>query len=235
MPLLSGDRTMGAVALAVDASDGNAVNHLVREPDQGQRRHRREPGLAATGVDRHATMPAWCCNCRTAFCATPTLAEGAIALVNELAAALGCDRVTLGLVDGRELEVIAVSNSAEFKSEQELLRQIAAAMQEAVDQGNRVVYPVAPAPSRSASCWPMPTCTNAAAMRWPASRWSMAARRSVRCWREWRGAAAAEQTRLDLLDSLACALGPLLALRQRAERGWSTRVGERLGTRLADA
>ncbi len=137
------------------------------------------------------------------------------ALVNELAAALGCDRVTLGLVDGGEIEVIAVSNSAEFKPQQELLRQIAAAMQEAVDQGNRGRL------IRSSSGDPIRIVLAHADLH-ERSGHALASVALVSGGKavgallaEWRSAAPPAPASLNLLDSLACVLGPLIALRHR--------------------
>jgi RND family efflux transporter MFP subunit len=69
------------------------------------------------------------------------LADGASAFTTELAAQLGCDRVTLGIVDGRRIKVLAVSHSAQFEKRANLLRAVESAMEEAVDQEDAVVYP----------------------------------------------------------------------------------------------
>lgn len=67
--------------------------------------------------------------------------ESATAFTTELAAQLGCDRVTLGILDGRRIKVRAVSHSSQFEQRANLLRAVEAAMEEAVDQEEAVVYP----------------------------------------------------------------------------------------------
>jgi biotin carboxyl carrier protein len=71
----------------------------------------------------------------------PQLGESATAFTTELATRLGCDRVALGLLKGRRVRIRAVSHSPQFEQRANLMRAIEAAMEEAVDQGETVVYP----------------------------------------------------------------------------------------------
>jgi RND family efflux transporter MFP subunit len=68
----------------------------------------------------------------------------ATAVVTELASRLGSDRVSLGLIKGERLEVVALSHSARFDPRANLMREIEAAMQEAIDQLASVIYPPPP-------------------------------------------------------------------------------------------
>ena len=68
-------------------------------------------------------------------------AESATAFTTQLAAQLGCDRVTLGVMEGRHIKVRAVSHSAQFDRRANLLRAVEDAMEEALDQEASVVYP----------------------------------------------------------------------------------------------
>jgi RND family efflux transporter MFP subunit len=65
----------------------------------------------------------------------------ATALVTELATRLRCDRVSLGFVKGAQVRVGALSHSAQFGSQMNLIRAIGQAMSESVDQGTMLVYP----------------------------------------------------------------------------------------------
>jgi RND family efflux transporter MFP subunit len=65
----------------------------------------------------------------------------ATAVVTELATRLSCERVSLGFLDGREIRVEAVSHSARFDERTRLIQDIAAAMEEAVDQEATIVHP----------------------------------------------------------------------------------------------
>ena len=70
-----------------------------------------------------------------------TVKESANAFTTELAARLGCDRVTLGLVDGQRVKLTAVSHSPQFEHRANLMRAIERAMEEVVDQAEAVVFP----------------------------------------------------------------------------------------------
>lgn len=63
------------------------------------------------------------------------------AVVTELAARLDCDQVSLGFVRRRRAEVVALSHAATFGRRMNLVRDIASAMDEAIDQQAIVVYP----------------------------------------------------------------------------------------------
>jgi len=65
------------------------------------------------------------------------------AAVTELAMRLGCDQVSIGFVRGSSIAVTALSHVAQFGRRMNLVRTIAAAMDEAVDQKAIVLYPAA--------------------------------------------------------------------------------------------
>ena len=65
----------------------------------------------------------------------------AMALVTALATKLECERVSLGFVERGRARVIAVSHSAEFKEHTNVIRALADAMDEAIDQRETIVYP----------------------------------------------------------------------------------------------
>lgn len=71
----------------------------------------------------------------------PNLKESTTAFTTELAARLGCDRVTLGMLEGKRVKVAAVSHSPQFEKRANLMRAIERAMEEAIDQEEPVVYP----------------------------------------------------------------------------------------------
>ena len=72
-----------------------------------------------------------------------TCKAAAIAVVNELARQLNCERVTIGFRDGQDMKVTAMSNTASLEESANLVRAVSAAMNEAVDQDKLVVLPVA--------------------------------------------------------------------------------------------
>jgi len=72
------------------------------------------------------------------------LKDACSALVTEVATQLGCDRVVLGLMANRIVEIEAVSHSVQFDQRANLLNATIAAMMEAVDQKESIVYPPLP-------------------------------------------------------------------------------------------
>ncbi len=67
-----------------------------------------------------------------------------MALVTRLTASLECDRVSLGFVGRKQVKVCAMSHSADFGKETNLVRAIGAAMDEAMDQQTSICYPLPP-------------------------------------------------------------------------------------------
>ncbi|HLN88418.1 MAG TPA: HlyD family efflux transporter periplasmic adaptor subunit [Candidatus Limnocylindrales bacterium] len=66
----------------------------------------------------------------------------AVAFVTALATKLSCDRVSLGFLRNGAIEIVALSHSAQFGEDTNLIRAIAVAMEEAIDQESTVVLPL---------------------------------------------------------------------------------------------
>ena len=71
----------------------------------------------------------------------PTCGEAAMTFVTELAAASGCERVSLGFVRGRDVHLEAVSHSAEVNLKMNLTRNIERVMDEALLQRREISFP----------------------------------------------------------------------------------------------
>ncbi len=67
----------------------------------------------------------------------------ATAVATELASALGCERVSIGFLRGKNARVAVVSHSASFSKKANVVRAIEAAMDEAIDQQATVRWPPA--------------------------------------------------------------------------------------------
>jgi RND family efflux transporter MFP subunit len=72
------------------------------------------------------------------------LEAACLAFVNELASSFRLDRVSLGLQEDDRVRIVAISHNATFEHKQELLRRLAAAMDEAADQGATLTQPPRP-------------------------------------------------------------------------------------------
>jgi len=70
------------------------------------------------------------------------LNAAATTVVTQLATHLGCTRVSLGLIKNQSVSVYAISNSTRIDARLNLIRDISAAMNEAVDQDATLICPV---------------------------------------------------------------------------------------------
>ncbi len=66
----------------------------------------------------------------------------ATAVANELAERFSCHRVSLGFLRHNRLRIEAISHSSKFDSDSSMVRAILDAMNESLDQGITVVYPI---------------------------------------------------------------------------------------------
>ena len=67
--------------------------------------------------------------------------SAAMALCNEIAARLGCGRVSLGFLDDRCVRVRAISHTDTFSRQMQVVQAIEAAMEECLDQDVEVIHP----------------------------------------------------------------------------------------------
>jgi hypothetical protein len=80
----------------------------------------------------------------------PRLQGMAIAVANDLAARLRCDRVSVGIIRRNgSIRLRAISHSASFKGQGRLVDAIENAMEEALDQRTSVAYPPLPSTERA--------------------------------------------------------------------------------------
>jgi RND family efflux transporter MFP subunit len=164
------------------------------------------------------------------------LRDSAAAFATEVATRLGCDRVALGTVHGRKVRLRAVSHSAQFDERANLLRAIEAAMEEAVDQSERVVSP----PPRDN----LPVVAHAHEVLLRESGAGAAATFPLHSDGEVVGALSLERSApyrfdpqtLELCEALAAVAGPIVELKRRGEQNLLAHGAEsakRLWARLA--
>jgi biotin carboxyl carrier protein len=69
-------------------------------------------------------------------------AHAASAVVSELALLLGCERVSIGFHSQSKIRVAAMSGPSDVRMRQNLVRAVAAAMEECLDQRSTVIHPL---------------------------------------------------------------------------------------------
>ena len=144
-PLIMDDRLPAVVAMEVRAGSEADLRDIMAQLQWGiawlevlyRRRQAGEDGAALHRLQAAVDLLA------------VTLGEAdfdvaATAFVSKLAAAVDCDRVSLGLVRGQSIHLTAISNSIEVGDKMNLTSAIVQAMDEALLQRREVLYPASP-------------------------------------------------------------------------------------------
>jgi RND family efflux transporter MFP subunit len=137
-PILVDDELYGAVALEVEGRSESEVREVVQRLGWGigwlEALSRRK---TFTSKARLVTV--------LELIATALQHErfqaAATAVATELATTFGCERVSIGFMKGRHIQVLALSHSASFSKKTNLVRALEAAMEEAADQLATVLLP----------------------------------------------------------------------------------------------
>jgi RND family efflux transporter MFP subunit len=137
-PLVVEGRLCGVVALALARRGEGALRAVMRELQWGSawlELLARERGFASKArLSTVLELVAVCLGHERATAA-------ATALATELAGRIGCERVSVGFLEGGHARVRGLSHSAEFGKKSSLVVAIAAAMDEALEQRATLAYP----------------------------------------------------------------------------------------------
>jgi RND family efflux transporter MFP subunit len=136
-PLVMGEDLRGAVAIEVVHDNDARLRLAMRMLQWGCAWwHRRLAGDAAPRAQLTAVLE---------LLATALQEErflgAATAVATELATGLHCERVALGVREGRHAQVCALSHTANFNKKSGLVRALGTAMDEAIDQQETLVLP----------------------------------------------------------------------------------------------
>ena len=144
-PFQANGRVFGVVALDLDAKSPESLNEEMRRLRWSAAWmdvlvNRGKSSKVSAPMDRLQSI--------VSLIATMAAEErfhgAALALVTALANRFGCDRVSVGFMRRGRVRVEALSHSAQFGKETNLIRAIGIAMDEAVDQEASVVFPESP-------------------------------------------------------------------------------------------
>ena len=158
--------------------------------------------------------------------------QAAMAFVTRLAMRLECDRVSLGFKGGNKLHVSALSHSAEFGKQMNLVRAIGSAMDEAIDQRAVIVYPLPHGAS------PLVTRAHAelARQHGAGAICTIPLKTSEKLMGGMTLERPAErvfdQPTVELGETIATLVGPILEAKRREERWLIVKAGESLATQL---
>lgn len=143
-PIELGGALCGAVVVEIGSGGGGELQHALREVHWAiawlvdhfrARMQRREQAEAARMALLNGLLAAALQHRR--------LQPSALAVANELAARLQCDRVSIGFEHAGEVEPLVISHTATFDIRSDLVRHLRGAMEETLDLGTAVLVPAA--------------------------------------------------------------------------------------------
>lgn len=153
-------------------------------------------------------------------------------VVTELATRLDCNQVSIGFVKRGRASVTALSHSAQFGRRMNLIRAVERAMDEAIDQGCIVLYP----PPGGGEYYVMRAHHELARSfeTGPLLTVPMESGGQVlgAMTFELPTSSSFDQATIELCDSVASALGPLLEEKRRNDRFIFTKIGESVWTQI---
>jgi multidrug efflux pump subunit AcrA (membrane-fusion protein) len=167
----------------------------------------------------------------------PRLQAMTIAIANDLATRLRCDRVSVGVLKYNGAIVLrAISHSASFRNQGRLVDAIENAMEECIDQRSSITYPALPSTERTVT---MAHRALAELIRAPGASLMTVTVASGKG--ELVGAITFERhsdapfdsQALQLAEAIAALVGPIFGLQLRTNRLLAGRVIDRLGDGLA--
>jgi RND family efflux transporter MFP subunit len=138
LPITLDGRLYGGIAVEIERPSDRTTAEIVASLEWGAtwfgsfiRRHWQPPG------DRLITL------LETVATSVhhPRFQEAVTAVATEMAARLGCERVSIGFLSGKHVALKGMSHSATFSRKASLVRAVEASMDEAIDQQATVVYP----------------------------------------------------------------------------------------------
>jgi multidrug resistance efflux pump len=231
-PLLIDDRVCGVVAISV-AGSPTQMRKVMRQLQWGagwiEALWRRKQGR---NDEEFREQTATTFDMVAAVLEQARFRDACNGLVTELAVRLDCDQVSIGFVRRNQAEVVAVSHTARFGERMNLIRDIGAAMDEAIDQHAVVSYPVM-------EDWEYRVTRKHAEL---ASTYHLGAvltvplhiqERLVGALTFERGQGAEfDEAMVEMADAVASVVGPMLEEKRLNDRNVLIKVGESVSTQL---
>lgn len=222
-PLQSNKKTLGAIVLSIKTSNSEVT--AARLEDLEQAANTIETMLITAPSAARPADATKLLTLQAAFIDQDKLTDASGAFVNELVTMLKFSRVSIGLLKNKQIRIMAMSHSADFRNHQDLLRIMSAAMEEAVDQAESVTFPllVDDKPRVHLSNKVLANRTNNTTTSIPLVDDGQVI--GAMCL-EHQGQASLNSETLIWYERIASFIAPLLKLKQRAERSWARRMLE---------
>ena len=224
VPLLFEARVVGAVALAVRSPDPAVAKRLTEDLE------RVSASLAASVTEGAAGAPAEdsgkLLQIQQMVADADTLPVAALKLANHLASAYSFDRVSVGLITRGTLRVVAVSHGENVDERQDLVRGLAAVMEEVSDQQAAVQYPVGlqESPRIVQAHAHLAARTGTTFYTVPLMSGGSAGMAKGAISFERKGATPLTGSEREICERVAAMAAPVLKLKRQAERTWWQRA-----------
>lgn len=228
-PIEFDDKLLGVVVLEANARPQSELQHALRQLHWGigwlidyfRKQQTREKDRSSQRLTTVLDMVSVCLD-RANF------KEACTGLVTEMARQLECDRVSIGFLKDKKIKLQALSHSAQYKDRSNLVRDIQASMDEALEQGVPVVYPEPKNSTNLKITWATEHLAKQGGSK-------VACSIPFRVAGKWSGALTLEKSstdnfskqELDLCEGIALLTGPILET-ARAQEQW-------IGRKLLDA
>ena len=142
-PFIYDEQLSGVVALEIAARSQSDLRLVMRQLQWGGAwmevsRRRADPDVGSASQQRLVAVLEQVANSLE----HPSFKAAARTVATESATNLGCERVSIGFVEGQRINPDAISHSADFGKRSNLVRAIGAAMEEALDQHELIVFPM---------------------------------------------------------------------------------------------
>jgi RND family efflux transporter MFP subunit len=141
-PIEVSEKLHGVVVLGVDQQDKKEVQNIMRQLHWGSAwlevLTRRAEALKSAAANERLQKVL---DLIASVVEHENFQAAAMALVTRLATSLGCDRVSIGFLKKDQVRIEALSHSAQFGKQMNLIRAIGNAMDESLEQAALLLYP----------------------------------------------------------------------------------------------
>jgi RND family efflux transporter MFP subunit len=218
LPFGPGSRFGGAVAVRIEHTAKSADRARKRAVDQLQSGAAWLEGLVRGASTKDRLVSAL--EVVATALEQKRLGAAATAVATELAARLGCERVSIGLSRRGQMRAEALSNTAKFDSRSNLIRDLEAAMDEAADQDAPVIHPpLNGGPARVTMAHEALVRSHGADTAWTVPLGSEGRGTGAMTF-ERSDAGRPDAATIELCEDFGALLGPILDLKRRARESW---------------
>lgn len=233
-PFILGDALQGAVGMRIEQRSDRQMRLVMRHLQWGiswiELMLRRERANITEATQERVTVAL---DMIAAALEQSSFDASCTAVATEIASQLDCERVAIGRVAARRVKIVALSHSAEIARSMDLMRLIGQAMDEAVDQNATIAHSNAAEADE-----PWVTQAHEALLRQHGSKAVLTVPLTVEerivgaLTLEHRDADGFDRQCIDIVETIASVIGPILEDKRANDRLLITKIGDSLWRQL---